>query len=280
MKKLRTPIALLSLLAFLSCSKEYSNENGDPTNICKISSIAVAEDALTSSGIYALNTKFNASNLASGVEAYDSTTNTTDFNTSLTYKGDTVFTTVNDFFVLDASKKVKKLFTPFDPSDPAGEKAVYEYKYDPGNYLSEKTISSASIPLPLVTFKYTWVAGNLTKVTGVVNAGLIPQKLLEANMEYDLSKQPRNFMYIFPDGFENFFYLNALDFGKKPTNLIKKISVSYFDDQGVPQGTFDTFISDVKFTNDGYVTEWYADGSSIDPIGIFIGRTLFGYKCN
>jgi hypothetical protein len=117
-------------------------------------------------------------------------------------------------------------------------------------------------------------------VTGVVNTGLTTEKLLEANMEYDLTKQPRNFMYIFPDGFENFFYLNAMDFGKKPTNLIKKISVVYFDDQGVSQGNFNTFISDVKFNPDGYVTEWYADGSSIDPTGIFLGRTLFGYKCN
>jgi hypothetical protein len=71
-----------------------------------------------------------------------------------------------------------------------------------------------------------------------------------------------------------------MDFGKKPTNLIKKISVVYFDDQGVSQGNFNTFISDVKFNPDGYVTEWYADGSSIDPTGIFLGRTLFGYKCN
>jgi|LakMenE18May11ns_1017448.scaffolds.fasta_scaffold9937886_4 hypothetical protein len=280
MKKLRTLTALLPLFAILSCSKEYSNENGNPTNNCRISSIAEAADALTSSGIYALNTKFGAGNLASGVEAYDSTTNTADFTISFSYKGDTVFTTGNDFFVLDASKKVKKLFTPLDPSDPLGQIVVYEYKYDASNYLVEKTISAAGIPLALVTFKYTWVAGNLTKVTGVVNTGLTTEKLLEANMEYDLTKQPRNFMYIFPDGFENFFYLNAMDFGKKPTNLIKKISVVYFDDQGVSQGNFNTFISDVKFNPDGYVTEWYADGSSIDPTGIFLGRTLFGYKCN
>jgi hypothetical protein len=280
MRKLRTLTALLSLFAIISCSKEYSDENGNPINNCRISSIAVAADAISSSGLYALNTKFGANNLASGVEAYDSTTNSADFNTSLTYKGDTVFTAVNDFFVLDVSKKVRKLFTPIDPSNPAGEKAVYDYKYDASNYLVEKTISAAGIPLPLVTFTYTWVAGNLTKISGVVNTGLTPQKLLDANMEYDLSIQPVNFMYIFPDGFENYVYLNALDFGKKPMNLIKKITVVYYDDQGAPQGNFDTFISDVKFNSEGYVTEWYADGSSFDPSGIFLGRTLFGYKCN
>jgi hypothetical protein len=281
MNKLRTLAALLPFLAIVSCSKEYSDEAGNPNSNCRVSSIAVAADAISSSGLYALNTKFNAANQATAVEAYDSATNIADFTTSLSYKGDTVLTTVNEFFVLDVSKKVKKFFTPIDPSNPAGEKAVYDYKYDGSNYLIEKTISSASVPLPLVNIQYTWVGGNLMKVVASVNqfpGGSV--KLLEANMEYDMSRQPRNFIYIFPDAFENFFYLNALDFGKKPTNLIKKISVVYYDNAGVSQGTFETFLSDVKFNNEGYVTEWYADGTSFDPLGIFLGRTLFSYKCN
>lgn len=271
----------LAIATLVSCSKEYSDEDGNASKNCRLASVAVAADAISSNGLYAFNTKFGSNNIATGVEAYDSTTAAVDFGTPFTYKGDTVFTTVTDYFVLDATKKVRKLYTPIDPANPSGEKAVYDYKYDASGYLVEKTISSASIPLPLVTFKYTWVGGNLMKVVGTLNqlAGT-GTKLLEANMEYDLTKQPRNFMYIFPDAFENFFYLNALDFGKRPTNLVKKISVAYFDNTGAPQGTFDTFISDVKMTSDGYVTEWYADGASFDPLGIFLGRTLFTYKCN
>ncbi len=259
---------------------EYSNVSGGAVGNCKLTTITVATDALSARGIYAVTTKFNSNNQANRVEAYDSTTNSSDYSVSLSYKGDTVFTDANEFFVLDAAKKVKKLITPFDPTDPAGEKAVYDYKYDASNYLTSKTISSAIVPLPLVTFTYTWVGGDLVKVVGIATVGLTPQKILEANLEYDLSKQPKNFMYIFPDGFENFFYLNALDFGKKSTHLLKKITLTYSNAQGTPQGTFTTFITDAKFSTEGYLTEWYADGDSIDPFGIFAGRTLFSYKCN
>jgi hypothetical protein len=259
-----------------SCSKEYSLEDaGAAARDCRVSSI-IAVDDVSGQGVYAMNTRFNSGDLADFVELFDSVRNAADIAANLTYRADSVFSSENDAFALDASQRVKKHTAPLDPADPGGEKIIYEYQYDGNGYLVKKTISSSFFPVGQVVFTYTWTAGNLTGIEGDID-GL--GKFLTARMEYDLSKSPKNFIYIFPEGVENFLFINALNYGKKPANLIKTIQVEYFDDQGTPQFSYNTTIRDVVFSSDGYVQEWFVEGDSFDPLGIFVGKNKFTYSC-
>ena len=280
-------ISLVSVLAF-SCSKDKSIETGGTGGTggnggalgsnCRVNTI-IAADSLSGEGLFSLFTKFNSSRVATRVEAYDSTSLSLEAAADLTFKGDTIRVGANEYFVTDASKRVSKFFTHLDPSDPSSDVYVYNYTYDASGYLKEKTISLASFPTPLAKFDYTWAGGNLVKIEGnTVVLGNI-QKILVANLTYDASKTAKNFVQLLPDGFETFLFTMALDIGKKSTNVLKTISMVTYDN-GTPSTTYNTQIKDVKFSPDGYITEWYADGDGFDAFGIFTGRTLFKYNCN
>ena len=197
----------------------------------------------------------------------------------LVYKGDTIRVGANEYFVTDASKRISKFFTRLDPTDPSSEEYVYNYTYDASGYLKQKTISLSAFPLPLATFVYTWTGGNLVKIEG--NSVILgnSQKILVADLTYDASKTAKNFIQVMPDGFETFLFIMALDIGKKSTNVLKTITMTTYNN-GAPDNTYNTVIRDVKFSPDGYITEWYSQGAGFDVLGVFSGRTLFKYNCN
>ncbi|HLO81005.1 MAG TPA: hypothetical protein VK166_08605 [Chitinophagaceae bacterium] len=281
MKTLRIFIAILPLIILGSCSKDYSNENGGGVGLsCKLSNI-VAIDDITGQGVYALNTRYDNTGRSNHVELFDSTSNSADYDINLQYQtSDSIKTSTNDVLVLDGNKRLKKLITPLDPNDPTGEKLIYEYKYNGSGYLIEKTLSTSTIPLALFQTTYTWTGGNLTKVESSSSLTGTKQKLLEVNMEYDLGFTPKNFIPIYPEGFESFLYVTSVDMGKPSVNLLKRMSAVYYDDQGNPGTPIVTEISEAKFSNDGYLSEWYVSGSSFDALGLFSGRNTFTYKCN
>jgi hypothetical protein len=68
--------------------------------------------------------------------------------------------------------------------------------------------------------------------------------------------------------------------GKPSTNLLTRISAVYYDDQGKPSPAVVSEITQAKFSNDGYLTEWVVDGGSFDALGLFAGKNSFTYKCN
>jgi hypothetical protein len=281
MKVSKIFIAVLPVVFLLSCSKEYSNENGGGLGqSCKLSNITVIDDQ-TGQGVYALNTRYDNTGRSNYVQLYDSVLARVDYDIDLEYRtSDTIRTSTGDILVIDGSKRLKKLLTPLDPNDPGGEQLIYEYKYNGSGYLTEKALSTSTIPLTLFKTIYTWTGGNLTKVESSSNLTGTDQKLLEANLEYDLSRSPKNFIPIYPEAFESFLYVTSVDMGKPSVNLLTRVSAVYYDDQGNPSAPVVTDITEAKFSNDGYLTEWYVNGSSFDALGLFIGRNTFTYKCN
>ncbi len=285
MRKYLYVILMTSLL--FACSKENSiendansgNNNGTLGSNCKINTIITA-DSITGKGLYSLFTTFKAGARAERIEAYDSNRFATDATANLTYNGDTIRISATEYFVTDAAKRVSKYYSLVDPSDPASEIFIYSYFYDASGYLKEKSISLPSIPVPVVKFLYTWSGGNLVKIDGSSLLSGSNQKVLNATMTYDASKTAKNFLQILPDNFESFFYTMALDMGKKSTNVVKTISMITYDENGSPADTYNTTLKNLVFSPDGYLTEWYAEGDSFDPLGIFSGRTLFKYSCN
>jgi hypothetical protein len=280
-------ISVLSVLVIISsCSKETSIENGGNTSgggalgtNCRVNTI-IAADALSGTGLYSLFTNFNGAMQATRIEAYDSIRAAMDASENLVYKGDTIIVNASEYFVTDANKRVSKFYTRLDPADPSSEQIIYGYTYNTAGYLVSKSVSIQSIPLPFILITYTWAGGNLVKIDGLTTVPGSPQKVLTANLEYDGTKTAKNFIQVMPDGFEISFYIMALDLGKKSINVIKKVNMTIYDEQGAPAVTYNTTITDLKFSTDGYLTEWFAGGDSIDGLGIFDGRTIFKYICN
>jgi hypothetical protein len=281
MRTLKIFTAFLSLLLLLSCSKEYSNESGGGLGLsCKLSNITAIDDQ-TGQGVYALNTRYDNTGRSNYVQLYDSVLASVDYDIDLEYRtSDTIRTSTGDILVIDGSKRLKKLLSPLDPNDPGGEQLIYEYKYNGNGYLTEKALSTSTIPLTLFQTIYTWSGGNLTKVESSSNLTGTKQKLLDVNLEYDLTKSPKNFIPLYPEAFESFLYVTSVDMGKPSLNLLARVSAVYYDDQGNPSPPVVTEITEAKFSNDGYLTEWYVSGSSFDALGLFIGRNTFTYKCN
>lgn len=273
--------AFLPVVLLLSCSKEYSNENGGGLGLsCKLSNITAIDDQ-TGQGVYALNTRYDNTGRSNYVQLYDSVLASVDYDIDLEYRtSDTIRTSTGDILVIDGTKRLKKLLTPLDPNDPGGEQLIYEYKYNGNGYLTEKSLSTSTIPLTLFQTIYTWSGGNLTKVESSSNLTGTKQKLLDVNLEYDLTKTPKNFIPLYPEAFESFLYVTSVEMGKPSLNLLARVSAVYYDDQGNPSPPVVTEITEAKFSNDGYLTEWYVSGSSFDALGLFIGRNSFTYKCN
>ena len=278
-------VIILAAMIF-SCSKETSIEGRDNTvnnpalgENCKVNNI-VAADSLSGSGNYSLYTEFNSSGLATRVEAFDSMSQQLHAAADLTYKGDTIFATQNDYFITDANKRVTKFYTLIDPNDPNSDTLVYNYIYNGGGYLSEKIVTIQGLLGTVVNFNYTWSNGNLVKVEGNTNVTGVNQRLLSATMTYDINQTAKNFIQVMPDNFESFFFVMAVDIGKKSTNVVSTISMITYDENGVADESYNTVLKNLVFSPDGYLTEWYAEGDSFDALGLFSGRTLFQYKCD
>lgn len=271
-------VVVISLLVCSSCSKETSVEVGQGAKGCQVSGMVVL-DSITGQALYALNTLFNPMGKARALEAVDSIAKQIDLSQPFIYSKDSVLLGDGQFVLLDSLSRVKSLQVREDPTDPTSLNFVYTYKYDANGYLSEKTISTLQVPLTLATYTYTWTSGNLTRIEGKINLGLNSVRIFLAEMGYDSSVEPKNFIYIFPDAIESFLFLNALNYGKKNKHLIKSLTVFQYDQQGTQTDKAESTFMNATLNADKYVTQWTIKGDSMDPFGIFTGKMRFDYFC-
>ena len=277
MKNIWSSLALF-ILVFTSCTKETSVEVGEGAKGCQVSGMVVL-DSTSGQALYALNTLFNTTGKARAIEAVDSITKQIDLTQPLIYNKDSVLMGDGQFILLDSLSRVKSLQVREDPTDPSSDLFVFKYKYDANGYLVEKTISTVQLPVALITYSYEWTAGNLTRIEGKLNMGLASVKVFLAEMGYDTSIEPKNFIYILPDAVESFLFLNAFNYGKKNKNLVKNLTVIYYDQQGAETDKYVSTFMDPQLNTDKYVTSWVVKGDSMDPFGIFTGKMRFDYFC-
>ncbi len=286
MKKYLLPLLLIIVSA--SCQKEVSFEDGgvpvppDPSNPpiganCKVKQILLIDPA-SKTGLYSILTNFSPDGTATRVEIYDSIATTVDFESIPEYKGDTVKVSANEYFILDAQKRVKS-YTTFDNSGPVTDTVSFIFTYNGDGYLQKKEGFIQGIPLPVVRFTYTWSGGNLVAVNGAVAVPGVTQKVLDATLEYDGTKTAKNFIQVLPDGLETALYVMALNLGKVAKNVVKKISVTTYDENGSLDETYVSTYSDYKFSSDGYLTEWTAAGDLLGGSPFVEGRSVFNYFC-
>lgn len=280
-------LALVITAALAGCQKELSFEGGGTPsgggsgvtigNDCIVEKIATS-DTLLNAGTYAITAVFNSSHQATSLFYYDSVANQLDDQYSLTYSGDTVRVDPTQYFLLDASKKVKTFRALLDPTDPASPVVTISYTYG-GNLLSSKKIDimAGPFPLTLAQINYTYSGNNLVGMTAV--APLTNQTQQDATVEYYSDKRPKNFLYLFPDGTESGFNL-GLSLGTRPENAPKRIVIRNYDlATGMVQDSSVANFSQYEFSRDGYALSYYLAGDDLTDMGLFVGRNKLTYHC-
>jgi prepilin-type processing-associated H-X9-DG protein len=280
MKKILTAILAMSLM--ISCSKELSEENGGGNqlppvgNNCKLSQITDI-DSVSKEGLYSIFTRFNTSGQGTRVEFYDSILQASQFEANLSYSGDTIRISPIEYFLKDASGRVKEYrVIEFDGVDL--DTLTFRYTYDGSGYMSKKELFDGNIPVPLFRFTYTWQNGNMVYVDGSVAISGLTQKILTASLEYD-GATAKNFIPIFPDGFETSPYIMALNLGTASRNLPKRITLTFFNEAGNPDEVYETRYGSFLFSSDGYLTEWTVTGAEAGGMPFSEGRQRFSYFC-
>jgi hypothetical protein len=290
MQMRKTLLPLLIVFSFFSCQKELSIENGgtvnnpDPDNPaigfnCRVQQI-LAVDSLTGKGLLSVFTSFKNNGMADRVTIYDSISSTVEFTAGFTFSplADTIYVSPTDYFAVDNNRRVNS-FTTIDYTGNTLDTLTYRYEYDANGYLKEKTLYVSSLPVPVIRFSYVWSGGNLVSVSGNTAIVGLTQKVLEANMEYNSSATAKNFLPVYPDGFESSLFLMALNLGKPSTNLIRKMTIKTYDDNGQLDETLVSEYKNYKFSSDGYLTEWYISGDLLGGSPFVEGRSKFKYFC-
>jgi hypothetical protein len=276
---------LPAILLFMSCSKELSDESDNPNKLnpplgrnCKVNKIT-ALDSLTGQGLGSVYTLYNSAGQAALVQVYDSLSNSMSFESSLYYDGDTVRINPVMYFLLVTSRRVRQFFSE-QTHNGRIDTLTIRYNYNSAGYLASRELYTGNQPIPIFRYTYTWQDGNMVAVDGSVAVPGVDQKILTAVLEYDPGTTVNKFLQTFPDSFETNFFLSALDLGKASRNALKKMSVTLYDDQGLPEETYVNHYSNYVFSSDGYLLEWstYTEASSAGPA--HGGRERFGYYCN
>lgn len=285
MKKSYLFIIGLAALVFSACEKEYSLENSQNAGNglivgtdCRISKI-VYTDTATGIGIGSIAANINNLDVVTGITRFDSVSFTIDFITTPAYVSDTIFINADEYFLIDlANKRIKQLHALVDPTDPLSTQLEITYFYNGAGYLSSKITAYTSNPgVPIYVVNYTYVAGKLTHMTGT---DLITGDLnVDADVNYYSNILPTRFLYIFPDekGYPNFsqFY----NFGTRPANAPKDITVRNYDPGGILRDSTVSKFSNYLMSRDNYVLSVLMTEDDLISIPAVVSKLSFSYKC-
>ncbi len=285
MKKLLPLFFAAVVVILFSCEKEYSLENsGDNSNglivgiDCRINKI-VCTDTASKKGIGSIAANISNVDVVTKVTLFDSLSLTIDYISSPVYANDTVYINADEYFVVDiASKRVKLLHGLTDPTDPFSPQFNMDYFYNASGYLVTKFYSLSSIPgIPVYIISYTYVGAKLTHMTNTqVATGDI---VMDADISYYNNILPNRFLYLFPDEVYYPYFTQFYNFGIRPSNAPKDITVRYYDPGNVLiDSTVSTFTNYIM-SRDNYVLSVQMGGDNLVSIPAAVGKLSFSYKC-
>lgn len=283
MKNIKLLLVPVLALLLVQCKKEKSFETGETNPIylgsnCKLSAIT-AIDSVGGFGIAAHTTFFNTSNEATGTVIFDSISNTSLFNATFTYRGDTMLVGNGSYFVRNRfTQRVTEFVGPEDPNDPLSDTLQIMFSYNAEGNLIRKDYFIKGLPLPLFRSTYIYTAGNLTQSKFEIVVPGFEQTLIEAELEYNTNQTARNFLYILPDGIFTAPFIMALNLGTPSRNVPTQLITRYYEN-GTLSETLRTTYRDYKFSRDGYILELTAEGDYQEATGIMNGKTKFSYSC-
>lgn len=265
MNKYSSLLLIAIVAALFSCEKEYSNENsGNPDNDlivgvdCRISKIVYTDTSGTAAGgpgigLGSIDATINNLDVVTKITRFDSLSNTIEFLNSPIYSNDSVFINADEYFVVDASKRILKMHGLADPTDPFSLQYDVSFDYNATGYLTTKTYFLTSSPtIPFYRVDYTYGGGNnLTHMTAVNLPG--GDLEMDADITYFTNLAPRRFIYIFPD--ERFYpeFSQYLNFGTKNFNAVKQMVVRNYDPGNIVRDSLISAFSNYIMSRDGYV---------------------------
>lgn len=278
--------AVLVILVFTACKKEYSLENGG--NLanglivganCRISKIDYYDTA-SGSALGSIAASINLVDTVTDITKFDSLAYTILFYTPLVYVSDTIYINANEYFVSDilSGGRISRLHGLTDPTDPMSPQFDADYAYDGSSHLLSKTYSFTGSPsFPYYEVNYTYSAGNLTHMDGTdVFTG---DKIVDADINYFNNIAPKNYLYLFPDELSYTHYNQFLNFGSKPTNAVKDLKVRYYNPGNVIKDSTVSTFSSYTMSRDNYVLSVIMNGNDQFSIPASAGKLVFTYKC-
>mgnify|MGYP001791881378 CR=1 FL=1 len=284
MNKLRPLLfAAIVFTFFSSCEKEYSAENsGAPSSLivgldCRISKILYTDTA-TNTGIGYLSADINSVDIVTKIIKYDSLSNTLEFYDQPTYSNDTVFINVDEYFVVDATRRIAKLHGLVDPTDPLSLQFDIFYVYNGTGYLIAKNYFLTSAPtIPFYRIDYTYAFGNLTHMMGtdLSNGDLI----IDADLNYFTNIVPKRYLYLFPDEKAYPYFSQFYNYGLKSHNAIKKMTVRNYDPGSVVRDSSVSNFSNYIMSRDTYVLSVQMTGDEQQSIPASASKLTYSYHC-
>lgn len=266
-----------------SCEKEYSVENGTQGNDqivgidCRISKI-VYRDTAAHINLGSIAADISSQDEVTNILKYDSVGRIIEFVATAFITNDTVHINANEYFLRDVNKRIISLHGLTDPTDPLSLQFDAGYFYNATGYLTSKIYVYTAVPgVPFYRVNYTYNNGNLVQmtatdlVTGDLNSN--------ATMEYYPGIVPKRYLYIFPDEKLYPFYNQFYDFGLRPYNAIKKMTVRNYDPGNVLRDSAVSSFSNYIMSRDTYVFSVQMTGDEQPSIPAPAGKLSFSYKC-
>jgi hypothetical protein len=285
MKRKNGLLAIGVLLIFISCEKEYSLENSGNNGSglivgidCRISKIAYT-DTTTHTGIGSMTANINNLDVVTRVTLFDSLSFTISYISSPVSANDTVYINADEYFIVDiTTKRIKQLHGLTDPTDPFSPQFDQNYFYNASGYLVTKFYSYTNFPgIPVYITSYTYVGAKLTHMsrTEVATGDLV----MDADINYHNNIFPNRFLYLFPDEVNYTFFTQFYNFGVRPSNAPRDITVRYYDPGNVLRDSTVSTFSNYIMSRDNYVLSVQMGGDDLISIPAPVGRLDFSYKC-
>lgn len=210
---------------------------------------------------------------------FDSITNRSEQNVSFTYKNDTVLINKMEFLILDpVSKNVNKYFYRNYYKDSSYDDQMFTYKYDSYNHLINKYIYLNASSKPDFISNYLYDNDNLVSCQLFMSDGVT--KILQSEIQYDITKISNPWLYLFTDFFENPIYMYGFKYGKKSTNFVSNITTRIFDvNKGTLFDTWNTTINGYVISKDNYILQANFNGDLQQGLGVLAGTMRFDYQC-
>jgi hypothetical protein len=286
----RKIVSILICFIVLSCSKSEFRETdpatGEPvTDLttangeCYLIKIAQKNRSSTSIDNAVEMQRSGASFTTDRILAYDSLTGKTEYNIQVRISNDSILLSNGQYFLVNAQTKLVNVFhTKADPADATSDDQDYQYFYDAQGYLVKKLLYINGSATAFYQTDYTYTAGILTGC--ILYGGSQKIKLLESVLTYNTGDPKKPWLYLFPDFFEAYQYLQAFNFGKKGTALVKNITTKLFDAaSGDVLDSWVTNFGGYVISKDGFILQTTANGDLQQGLGIIFGTTRFDYQC-
>ena len=288
MRYIKSVLGFFIVLAFVSCQKEYSIENGGivkrdslaASNNCRIQQL-VESDRLTSDAEYAYISTYDASKRVSRITWVDSTVNSTDNIFPVSYPAGRVQVDAGQYFITGADGKVTEFNGYEFPEDDNSEKFKVKYTYNAAGQLIKRTEEYDSLPgIVLFQMDYAYTGANLTRAELKINTGISLIRVGVTNYEYDAGKTVKNFLFLHSLAPELQIFQNAINTGTSSTNPVVKITSAYTDPSNGASVTLVSNFTNYSIDANNYVKSFELTGDDFEEARLYAGKRYnLNYTC-